>query len=142
MKTQKRLKRITALLMCAVLLATSLPIALAAGETAYNPAPYFTDEAQKQGAAAWMDTSGNLQVRFPEAVGRPTYADWKTTHDSTQNPKSIAYYIVELSNIGAKLTKHKATPDILLTKKSRSRRRRRGLSGSGLAYRSIHRIGA
>lgn len=117
MKTQKRLKRITALLMCAVLLATSLPIALAAGETAYNPAPYFTDEAQKQGAAAWMDTSGNLQVRFPEAVGRPTYADWKTTHDSTQNPKSIAYYIVELSNIGAKLTKHKATPDILLTKK-------------------------
>lgn len=117
MKTQKRLKRITALLMCAVLLATSLPIALAAGETAYNPAPYFTDEAQKQGAAAWMDTSGNLQVRFPEATGRPRYADWKTTHDSTQNPKAIAYYILELSNIGAKLEKHKANPDILLTKK-------------------------
>lgn len=116
-KGNKIYKRITALVMCLILAATSLPIALAAGETAYNPAPYFTDDAQKQGAAAWMDVDGNLQVRFPEATGRPRYADWKTTHDSTQNPKSVAYYIVELSNIGAKLEKHKANPDILLTKK-------------------------
>lgn len=59
MKTKKGLKRIAALIMCVVLLATSLPIALAANG-AYNPAPYFTQEAQEKGAAAWLDEGGNL----------------------------------------------------------------------------------
>lgn len=114
MKTKKGLKRITALIMCVILLVTSLPIALAAGETAYNPAPYFDDVAQNKGAAAWMDTYGNLQVRFPKATGRPTYNEWKGGGNTA---KAIAYYIVELSNIGEKLTKHKETPEVLLTKK-------------------------
>lgn len=110
MKTKKGFKRIAALLMCVVLLATSLPIALgASGETGYNPAPYFTDEAQKEGAAAWFDTEGDLQVRFPAATGRPTHAEWVKNADST-NVKAIDHYIVEISDLGKKLEKHNTVP--------------------------------
>ena len=114
MKNQntKRLKRITALVLCVVLLLTSIPIAFAAnGE--YNPAPYFSDDAQQKGAAAWLDEEGDLQVRFPAATGRPTHADWKKNN---ANVKAIDSYVIELSDLGGKLEKHDATPDVLLTK--------------------------
>lgn len=128
MKTKKGLKRIVALVMCVVLLATSLPLALAANETAYNPAPYFTSEAQKEGAAAWMDTEGNLQVRFPTATGWLTHADWVSSGRPTReawekNPgtasvKAIDRYIVEISDLGKKLEKHNTvlTPFPTLTR--------------------------
>ena len=115
MKTKKGLKRIVALLMCVVLLATSLPFALAANETAYNPAPYFTAEAQKEGAAAWFDTEGDLQVRFPAATGRPTHVEWAKDANTT-NVKAIDRYIVEISDLGKKLEKHNPTPPVLLSK--------------------------
>lgn len=115
MKTKKGLKRIAALLMCVVLLATSLPFALAANETAYNPAPYFTAEAQKEGAAAWFDTEGDLQVRFPAATGRPTHVEWAKDANTT-NVKAIDHYIVEISDLGKKLEKHNPTPPVLLSK--------------------------
>lgn len=128
MKTKKGLKRIVALVMCVVLLATSLPLALAANETAYNPAPYFTSEAQKEGAAAWMDTEGNLQIRFPAATGWLTHADWVNSGRPTReawekNPgtasvKAIDRYIVEISDLGKKLEKHNTvlTPFPTLTR--------------------------
>ena len=128
MKTKKGLKRIVALVMCVVLLATSLPLALAANETAYNPAPYFTSEAQKEGAAAWMDTEGNLQIRFPVATGWLTHADWVNSGRPTReawekNPgtasvKAIDRYIVEISDLGKKLEKHNTvlTPFPTLTR--------------------------
>lgn len=115
MKTKKGLKRIAALLMCVVLLATSLPLALAANETAYNPAPYFTAEAQKAGAAAWLDVEGDLQVRFPAATGRPTHVEWAKDANTT-NVKAIDHYIVEISDLGKKLEKHNPTPPVLLSK--------------------------
>lgn len=115
MKTKKGLKRIVALVMCVVLLATSLPLALAASETAYNPAPYFTAEAQKEGAAAWIDTEGDLQVRFPAATGRPTHVEWAKDANTT-NVKAIDHYIVEISDLGKKLEKHNPTPPVLLSK--------------------------
>lgn len=114
MKNQntKRLKRITALVLCVVLLLTSIPIAFAAnGE--YNPAPYFSDDAQQKGAAAWLDEEGVLQIRFPEATGRPTHADWKKNN---ANVKAIKSYVIELSDLGGKLEKHSNTPTVLLTK--------------------------
>lgn len=114
MKTKKGFKRIAALIMCVVLLATSLPIALAANG-AYNPAPYFTDSAQKEGAAAWVDDEGDLQVRFPAATGRPTHANWVKDPDTT-DVKAIDHYIVELSDLGKKLEKHNVTPPVLLRK--------------------------
>lgn len=114
MKNQntKRLKRITALVLCVVLLLTSIPIAFAAnGE--YNPAPYFSDDAQQKGAAAWLDEEGDLQVRFPAATGRPTHADWKKNN---ANVKAIDSYVIELSDLGGKLEKHTANPTALLIK--------------------------
>lgn len=128
MKTKKGLKRIVALVMCVVLLATSLPLALAANETAYNPAPYFTSEAQKEGAVAWMDTEGSLQIRFPAATGWLTHADWVNSGRPTReawekNPgtasvKAIDRYIVEISDLGKKLEKHNTvlTPFPTLTR--------------------------
>ena len=116
MKTKKGLKRIAALIMCVVLLATSLPIALAANG-AYNPAPYFTQEAQEKGAAAWLDEGGNLQIRFPAAVGRPTHAVWSKNPNETVDVKAIDYYIVEVSDLGGKLEKHNTQPPVLLSKK-------------------------
>lgn len=117
MKNQntKRLKRITALVLCVVLLLTSIPIAFAAnGE--YNPAPYFSDDAQQKGAAAWLDEEGVLQIRFPAATGRPTHAVWSLNHDETANVKAIKSYVIELSDLGGKLEKHTANPTALLIK--------------------------
>lgn len=114
MKTKKGLKRITAVVLCVIMLATSFPIAFAANGT-YNPAPYFTDYAQSKGAAAWVDDEGDLQVRFPAATGRPTHAVWSVNPEST-NVKAIDRYIIELSDLGGKLEKHNTTPPVLLSK--------------------------
>lgn len=115
MKTKKGLKRITAVVLCVIMLATSIPIAFAANGT-YNPAPYFTDYAQSKGAAAWVDDEGDLQIRFPAATGRPTHAVWSVNHDETANVKAIDRYIIELSDLGGKLEKHTANPPVLLRK--------------------------
>lgn len=116
MKNQKWLKRVTAVVMCAVLLATSLPVAFSANAEQYNPAPYFTDEAQQDGAAAWLDEEGVLQIRFLAATGRPTHAVWSNNHNETANVKAIKEYVIELSDLGGKLEKHNVNPEILLTK--------------------------
>lgn len=115
MKTKKSLKRITAVVLCVIMLATSFPIAFAANG-AYNPAPYFTDYAQSKGAAAWVDEEDNLQIRFPAATGRPTHAVWSVNHDETENVKAITKYIIELSDVGGKLEAHTANPPVLLRK--------------------------
>lgn len=115
MKSKKSLKRITAVVLCVIMLATSFPIAFAANGT-YNPAPYFTEDAQQKGAAAWVDDEGDLQIRFPAATGRPTHAVWSGNHDETENVKAIDRYIIELSDLGGKLEKHNTTPPVLLSK--------------------------
>lgn len=114
MKTKKGLKRITAVVLCVIMLATSFPIAFAANG-AYNPAPYFTEDAQQKGAAAWVDDEGDLQIRFPAATGRPTHAVWSKNPEST-NVKAIDRYIIELLDLGGKLVKHTVNPSVLLSK--------------------------
>lgn len=114
MKTKKGLKRITAVVLCVIMLATSFPIAFAANG-AYNPAPYFTEDAQQKGAAAWVDDEGDLQIRFPAATGRPTHAVWSKNPEST-NVKAIDRYIIELLDLGGKLVKHTVNPSVLLRK--------------------------
>lgn len=114
MKTKKGLKRITAIVLCVIMLVTSLPIAFAVNGS-YNPAPYFTEDAQKKGAAAWVDDEGDLQIRFPAATGRPTHAVWSKNPEST-NVKAITKYIIELSDLGGKLETHTANPPVLLSK--------------------------
>lgn len=101
---KKWLKNAVAIIMCIVMLATSIPFALAAGAGQYNPTPYFTDEAQQEGAAAWIDDDGNLQVRFPAATGRPTHVDWKA---GKTDPKEISNYIIDITDLGGKLEAHR-----------------------------------
>lgn len=101
MKTQKRLKRITALLMCAVLLATSLPIALAAG-TNYDPVPVFDAQAREIGASAWFTERGDVAVRFPQATANGK--TWKGDAD-----KTITDYIVEFYDLGSVFAVHTNT---------------------------------
>lgn len=116
MKTKKNLKRVAAVLLSAVLLVTSLPMVFSATADSYNPAPYFSEEAQQNGAAAWLDQEGDLQVRFPSATGRPTHAVWSLNHNETANVKTISKYVIELSDLGGKLEAHNTNPTVLLTK--------------------------
>lgn len=57
-------KSITAVLLCVVLLVTSIPMVLAAGEGEYDPIPTFT-ESDKREAAATLNDDGGITVSFP-----------------------------------------------------------------------------
>lgn len=59
-------KSITAVLLCVVLLVTSIPMVLAAGEGEYDPIPTFT-ESDKREAAATLNDDGGITVSFPAA---------------------------------------------------------------------------
>ncbi len=106
MRNKKMLKSITAIVMSLILLATSIPFALAGGG-AYDPAPYFDDAAKEQGAAAWLNTDGTVLVYFPAATG--AYASYKMTGDK----KEIAAYVLELCDLGTPTTGYVEDPDPL-----------------------------
>ncbi len=63
----------------------------------YDPAPYFDDTAREEGARAWVDEDGNVQVAFPSAIAQPTFKG---------EPLQIAFYILELTDMGPKNTVH------------------------------------
>lgn len=112
MRKKKWLKSITAVAMSIVLLVTTVPIVLAADTTPYNPAPIFNDAAREQGAAAWLSDDGRVFVEFPSAEGAPTYQGYK---NKTDEKKSIAAYVLELYDLGGKLTAHDITSKAPLT---------------------------
>ncbi len=88
-KRMKVWKRATALLMSAILVAVSLPIALAAVPTAgsYDPTPTFAEDATLW---AWETDEGSVTVSVPEATPVTTYiAD-----------KHIATYYITLYDLG------------------------------------------
>lgn len=120
MRNKKWLKNITALAMSIVLLVTTVPLALAVDATPqkYNPAPIFSDAAREQGAAAWLEEDGDIMVEFPSAEGGLTYQGYKqkeaerqTLGDAevetrTYETKEIAAYVLELYDLGSKLSVH------------------------------------
>lgn len=88
-KRMKVWKRATALLMSAILVAVSLPLALAAVPTAgsYDPTPVFAEDATLW---AWETDEGSVTVSVPEATPVTTYiAD-----------KHIATYYITLYDLG------------------------------------------
>ncbi len=101
MRKKKIAKGITAVVMCAVLLVTSLPFALAWGGGPYDPAPYFDGEAE-----AWFNDDGGITVAFPEASGRQSYTDWENNYN---NYKTIEYYYLELVDLGSYGAVHTST---------------------------------
>lgn len=87
-KRMKVWKRATALLMSAILVAVSLPLALAAplSPGTYDPVPVFEDTSALW---AWETESGDVTVSVPEATVNTKYI-----------AKSIATYYITLYDLG------------------------------------------
>lgn len=96
-------KSITAVLLCVVLLVTSIPMVLAAGEGEYDPIPTFT-ESDKREAAATLNDDGGITVSFPAA---------KVSERKT-GTKTIDGYMLELVDLGTNTEVHTST--VLLRK--------------------------
>ncbi len=96
-------KSITAVLLCVVLLVTSIPMVLAAGEGEYDPIPTFT-ESDKREAAATLNDDGGITVSFPAA---------KVSERKT-GTKTIGGYMLELVDLGTYTEVHTST--VLLRK--------------------------
>lgn len=96
-------KSITAVLLCVVLLVTSIPMVLAAGEGEYDPIPTFT-ESDKREAAATLNDDGGITVSFPAA---------KVSERKTST-KTIDGYMLELVDLGTYTEVHTST--VLLRK--------------------------
>ena len=96
-------KSITAVLLCVVLLVTSIPMVLAAGEGEYDPVPTFT-ESDKREAAATLNDDGGITVSFPAA---------KVSERKT-GTKKIDGYMLELVDLGTYTEVHTST--VLLRK--------------------------
>lgn len=96
-------KSITAVLLCVVLLVTSIPMVLAAGEGEYDPIPTFT-ESDKREATATLNDDGGITVSFPAA---------KVSERKT-GTKTIDGYMLELVDLGTYTEVHTST--VLLRK--------------------------
>lgn len=96
-------KSITAVLLCVVLLVTSIPMVLAAGEGEFDPMPTFT-ESDKREAAATLNDDGGITVSFPAA---------KVSERKT-GTKTIDGYMLELVDLGTYTEVHTST--VLLRK--------------------------
>lgn len=91
------------MLLCVVLLVTSIPMVLAAGEGEYDPIPTFT-ESDKREAAATLNDDGGITVSFPAA---------KVSERKT-GTKTIDGYMLELVDLGTYTEVHTST--VLLRK--------------------------
>ena len=82
---KKALRSVAAFAMAVVLLATSLPIAFAAGT--YDPTPVFSEDATLW---AWVTDDGDVQVIYPQATPNTEYI----------SDKHIATYYITLYDLG------------------------------------------
>lgn len=121
MKKKNISKKALAIFLSFVMIVTSIPFMLvgSAAGGQYDPAPIFSEEAIEQGARAWLDDDGNIQVTFPDATVGPTYAEYKAEMaDGTVTAEEIVartktlYYILQLVDMGAK---DKAHNEIVMT---------------------------
>ena len=100
MKKKLSSKKCIALILAVVMIITSVPLMMVGAEIvpgSYDPAPKFSKAAQMEGADAWLDDEGNVQVTFPAADAEPTYKG---------EALSIAFYILELVDMGSKSANH------------------------------------
>lgn len=82
---KKALRSVAAFAMAVVLLATSLPIAFAAGD--YDPTPLFSEDATLW---AWVTDNGDVQVIYPQATPNTEYI----------SDKHIETYYITLYDLG------------------------------------------
>ena len=102
-KKNKLAKRITALVMCTVLLATSMPLMIANAAGTYNPIPAWPAAAADRGVSAYTTEDGSIMVSFPAA-----------TADTTYRSKTVTGYLLELVDLGTYDAMH--TETVLLNK--------------------------
>ncbi len=95
-------KSITAVLLCVVLLVTSLPLVLAKDPGTYDPVPTFAED-DKSDLSAVLGDDGGITVSFPAA---------KVSNRKTA--KSVSGYMLELVDLGTYTEVHTST--ILLRK--------------------------
>ena len=102
MKKKLSSKKCIALVLAVVMAITSVPLMMVSAVTtgSYDPAPYFDENAINSGADAWVDNDGNIQVTFPAATAQNTYKG---------DAKTIAFYVLELINLGEKTKVHSET---------------------------------
>lgn len=84
---KKALRSVLAFAMAVVLLATSLPIAFAAGD--YDPTPVFSEDATLW---AWVTDDGDVQVIYPQAQTKKPNDNYPDKH--------IATYYITLYDLG------------------------------------------
>lgn len=101
MKKKNISKKLVAVLLSIIMLAVSIPFSLVGSAAGvYDPAPKFSEAAQIEGARAWLDDEGNVNVTFPAADATQTYKG---------EDLSIAFYILELVDMGPKDAAHTDT---------------------------------
>lgn len=118
MKKKLSSKKCIALILAVVMIITSIPLMMVGAEIipgSYDPAPSFSEVAIKQGADAWLDEDGNIQVKFPAATLGASYAEYKNeikdgvvtdAEKADRKDIPIAFYILELVDMGSKNAVH------------------------------------
>ncbi len=98
MKKKNISKKALAIFLSFVMIIASLPFAIIGSAAGlYDPAPKFSPEAIEEGARAWLDEDGNVHVIYPAAKAEDTYKGEEL---------SIAFYILELVDMGSKDLSH------------------------------------
>lgn len=120
MKKKLTSKKCIAIVLAMVMIITSIPFMMMSAVTSseYDPAPYFDESAVNSGADAWVDDDGNIQVTFPAASLGASYDEYKAeiadgvitdAEKATRDDVPIAFYILELINLGEKDKVHSET---------------------------------
>ncbi len=101
-RTKSRvIKSVTALVLCAVLVLTSVPFALSAG--AYDPIPTFSSNEEERDVSAYTNDDGGITVVYPQA-----------TANTSRKAKTVTGYMLELVDLGLLTEAH--TDTVLLRK--------------------------
>lgn len=101
-KTKSRIfKSITAVILCTVLVLTSVPFALSAG--AYDPIPTFSSDRDEREVSAFTNEEGGITVVYPQA-----------TANTSRKAKTVTGYMLELVDLGLSTEPH--TDTVLLRK--------------------------
>ena len=120
MKKKLTSKKCIAIVLAMVMIITSIPFMMMSAVTSseYDPAPYFDESAVNSGADAWVDDDGNIQVTFPAASLGASYDEYKAeiadgvitdAEKAARDDVPIAFYILELINLGEKDKVHSET---------------------------------
>ena len=115
MKNKRFLKGLTAIMLCVIIIVTSLPLAVFASGL-YNPCPYFpsaaedTENPTARRYAAYTNSDGSITVDFPRAFAN--------NERKSAEKKYVKGYLIELVDLGEKTKLHTNTVLLRMTMKA------------------------